>query len=49
MHPQIIGRHHRLALLEQLIRHVRQYPAARFARAVDVARAHRAGVEGGAR
>lgn len=49
MHPQIIGRHHRLAVLERLIRHVRQYPGARFARAVDAARAYRAGVVGGGR
>lgn len=42
MHPQLIGRHHRLRMLERLIRHVRQHPGARFARAVDVARAYRA-------
>lgn len=39
MHPQIIGRHHRLRMLERLIRHVRRHSGARFARAVDVARA----------
>jgi len=43
MHPQIIGRQHRLRMLERLIQHVRRFPAARFARAVDVARAYRAG------
>lgn len=42
MHPQIIGRHHRLRLLERLIQHVRGYPGARFVRAVDAARAYRA-------
>jgi len=42
MHPQIIGRHHRLQVLERLIRHIRQYPDARFARAADVARGYRA-------
>jgi peptidoglycan/xylan/chitin deacetylase (PgdA/CDA1 family) len=43
MHPQIIGRQHRLWMLERLIQHVRRFPAARFARAVDVARAYRVG------
>lgn len=42
MHPQVIGRPHRLRMLERLIRHVRQYPGARFARAADVAREYRA-------
>ncbi|MBI4588626.1 MAG: polysaccharide deacetylase [Candidatus Rokubacteria bacterium] len=41
MHPQIIGRHHRLRMLERLIQHIRQYPGARFTRAVDAARALR--------
>lgn len=39
MHPQIMGRHHRLAMLERLIQHIRQYPGAQFARGMDVARA----------
>ncbi|MBI2154502.1 MAG: polysaccharide deacetylase [Candidatus Rokubacteria bacterium] len=43
MHPQIIGRQHRLRMLERLIEHIRRYPGARFARAVDVARAVREG------
>lgn len=47
LHPQIIGRHHRLKMLERLIRHICQYPRARFARAGDVARAYRAAVGGG--
>ncbi len=37
MHPQIIGRHHRLKMLERLIQHIRRYPGAQFARAMDVA------------
>jgi peptidoglycan/xylan/chitin deacetylase (PgdA/CDA1 family) len=41
MHPQLIGRRHRLRILEALIRHVRQHPGARFVRAVDAARAVR--------
>jgi peptidoglycan/xylan/chitin deacetylase (PgdA/CDA1 family) len=49
MHPQLIGRHHRLALLEGLVRHVRQHPGARFARAGDAARACRAAGAGGGR
>lgn len=39
MHPQVIGRHHRLQMLERLIQHIRQFPGARFVRAVDAAQA----------
>lgn len=46
MHPQVVGRHHRLAMLERLIRHVRRYPRARFARAADAARTYRARIGG---
>jgi peptidoglycan-N-acetylglucosamine deacetylase len=38
MHPQVIGRGHRMALLERFIAHVLATGAARFARLVDVAR-----------
>ena len=38
MHPQIIGRGHRIAMLEQLIRHVLVSGAAQFARMGDLAR-----------
>jgi hypothetical protein len=36
MHPQVIGRGHRMAMLEQLIQHV-SASSARFARLGDVA------------
>jgi peptidoglycan/xylan/chitin deacetylase (PgdA/CDA1 family) len=39
MHPQVIGRGHRLALLERFIQHVYATGAARFARMGDVAKA----------
>lgn len=42
MHPQIIGRQHRLGMLDRLIQHIRQHPDARFQRAVDAARTFRA-------
>jgi peptidoglycan/xylan/chitin deacetylase (PgdA/CDA1 family) len=38
MHPQVIGRGHRVVLLEHLIRHIRSVDSARFARMVDAAR-----------
>lgn len=38
MHPQVIGRGHRMALLERVIHHVRSNGSARFARMGDVAR-----------
>ncbi len=38
MHPQVIGRGHRMALLERFIRHVLDVNCARFARMGDVAR-----------
>ena len=38
MHPQVIGRGHRIGLLETFIRHVRSKGSARFARMGDVAR-----------
>jgi peptidoglycan/xylan/chitin deacetylase (PgdA/CDA1 family) len=37
MHPQIIGRGHRIAMLERFITHVVQSASARFARLADVA------------
>lgn len=37
MHPQLIGRRHRLQMLERLIRHILQFPRVRFSRAKDVA------------
>ena len=37
MHPQLIGRRHRLQMLEGLIRHIRQFPGVRFSRAKDAA------------
>jgi peptidoglycan/xylan/chitin deacetylase (PgdA/CDA1 family) len=38
MHPQVIGRGHRMALLERFIQHVQSKGMARFARMGDVAR-----------
>jgi peptidoglycan/xylan/chitin deacetylase (PgdA/CDA1 family) len=38
MHPQVIGRGHRMALLERFIQHVLSGKAAGFARMVDVAK-----------
>jgi peptidoglycan/xylan/chitin deacetylase (PgdA/CDA1 family) len=38
MHPQVIGRGHRITLLERFIQHVLETGAARFARMGDVAR-----------
>jgi peptidoglycan/xylan/chitin deacetylase (PgdA/CDA1 family) len=38
MHPQVIGRGHRMALLERFIQHVLSRGSARFARMGDVAR-----------
>jgi hypothetical protein len=38
MHPQVIGRGHRIALLERLIRYIVASQSARFARMGDVAR-----------
>jgi len=37
MHPQVIGRGHRMAMLERFIQHVQSNGRARFARMVDVA------------
>jgi len=42
MHPQVIGRGHRIKLLEQLIEHCLQYPSLRFAQMGEVAEAYRA-------
>lgn len=42
MHPQVIGRGHRIKLLEQVIEHCRQYPSLRFARMGEVAQEYRA-------
>jgi peptidoglycan/xylan/chitin deacetylase (PgdA/CDA1 family) len=39
MHPQVIGRGHRMVLLESLIQHIFSQGSARFARMGDVARA----------
>ena len=38
MHPYVIGRPGRLRMLERLIRYIQEFPAVRFARAVDAAR-----------
>jgi hypothetical protein len=38
MHPQVIGRGHRMALLERFIQHVLDTSSARFARMGDVAK-----------
>jgi peptidoglycan/xylan/chitin deacetylase (PgdA/CDA1 family) len=37
MHPQVMGRGHRIKLLEQVIEHCQQYPSLRFARMDEVA------------
>jgi hypothetical protein len=42
MHPQVMGRGHRIMLLERIIEHCRQYPSLRFARAREVAEEYRA-------
>ena len=42
MHPQVIGRGHRIKLLEQVIEHCQQYPGLRFARMGEVAEEFRA-------
>ncbi|MGI8553477.1 MAG: polysaccharide deacetylase family protein [Dehalococcoidia bacterium] len=38
MHPQVIGRGHRISMLEQLIRHMRSHSGVRFATQEEVAR-----------
>lgn len=45
MHPQVIGRGHRMALLERFIQHVLSRGSARFARIRDVAKELSAGAE----
>jgi peptidoglycan/xylan/chitin deacetylase (PgdA/CDA1 family) len=45
MHPQVIGRGHRMAMLERLIEHILAAGEVRFARLIDVAREMR-GKEG---
>jgi peptidoglycan/xylan/chitin deacetylase (PgdA/CDA1 family) len=42
MHPQIIGRGHRIMMLERLIRHMRARSGVRFVTQIDVAEAWRA-------
>ena len=37
-HPQVIGRHHRMEVLEELIRYIRGFPGTTFRRCDDVAR-----------
>jgi hypothetical protein len=39
MHPQVIGRGHRMLMLERIIRHIRGRPGVWFARMIDVAKA----------
>jgi hypothetical protein len=46
MHPQVMGRGHRIMLLEQVIEHCRKYPSLRFARAGEVAEEYRARMGG---
>ena len=43
MHPQVIGRGHRLLLLERFIEHCLTYPTLRFARVRDVVESFRRG------
>jgi hypothetical protein len=38
MHPQVIGRGHRITMLERLIRHMRSRSGVRFATMEEVAR-----------
>ena len=47
MHPQVIGRGHRLLLLERFIEHCLTYPSLRFARVRDAVEAFRRGHTGG--
>ena len=47
MHPQVIGRGHRVAMLERFIQHVVGQGGARFARMGDVARTLNAGPDAG--
>jgi hypothetical protein len=42
MHPQIIGRHSRLQMLDQLIEYIKRQPRVWFARCDEVAAAARA-------
>jgi peptidoglycan/xylan/chitin deacetylase (PgdA/CDA1 family) len=42
MHPQVMGRGHRIMLLERVIEHCLQYPSLRFARMTEVAEMYRA-------
>lgn len=42
MHPQMIGRGHRILMLERLLRHMRARPGVRFAPQIEVASAWRA-------
>jgi len=49
MHPQVIGRGHRLLLLERFIEHCLTYPSLRFARVRDAVEAFRRGHTGGMR
>jgi peptidoglycan-N-acetylglucosamine deacetylase len=46
MHPQVMGRGHRIMLLENVIEHCRKYPSLRFARAGEVAEEYRARMGG---
>jgi peptidoglycan/xylan/chitin deacetylase (PgdA/CDA1 family) len=46
LHPQIIGRHHRMRMLERVIGHIQAHEGVRFAQMRDIAdefRAHQAG------
>jgi hypothetical protein len=46
MHPQVIGRGHRLMLLERFIEHCLAYPSLHFARVRDVVESFRSGHRG---
>jgi len=37
MHPQIIGRHHRLAMLERVLRHILEHDGVWFAQMSEIA------------
>jgi len=38
MHPQVIGRRHRMRMLEDLIRYIRARPGVSFVRHIDIAK-----------
>ena len=44
MHPQVIGRGHRLLMLEKLVEHIRSHPGVSFVTMSEVASEFRRGI-----